>query len=260
MGLFDGAKATFTGNKAYKTHVEANKLAAAGKPREAAEKYKTALGLYEEAERLGIEAQNILRGYAILLMREGHFDRADALMRRMGQMKNLTKDDWFELRVDYSICLWKLGQLDKAIEAIGRAAQQKMNGMIYGTLGMYRVEKAKVDGDFQSALDFNLEALDYDDEDPSTLDNLGQLYEAMSRQGGEKAAEYRATAMDYYRKAHKAKPRQITTIYYLARMFHQDGDDEKARKLLSVRDTLYISAICPITREMMDELAREVGA
>lgn len=261
MGLFDAAKATFLGNKAYRAHVDGNKLAREGKPDQAAEKYRAALGQYEEAVRLGIDAQNILRGYAILLMREGEFDRADELMQRMSHMKNLSKDDWFELRVDYSICQWKTNRLDKAMETITRAAEYKMNGMIYGTLGMYWVEKAKATGEFEAALDFNNKALDYDDEDPSTLDNLGQLYEAMAEAeaAGEKAAEYRASAMDFYRRAHRAKPRQITTLYYLARMYHQDGSDDKARKLLSIRDTLYFSALCPITREMMEALAREIG-
>ena len=137
----------------------------------------------------------------------------------------------------------------------------RMNGMVYGTLGMFLVDQARVTGDFEEAMQFNREALDYDDEDGAVLDNMGQLYEQMSEAegNGEKAAEYRAQALKYYKKAHKCKPRQITTIYYLARMLHADGDDAGARKLLAVRDTLYISAICPVTAEMMETLAKEIG-
>ena len=128
-------------------------------------------------------------------------------------------------------------------------------------LGMYRVDKAKQTGDFAQALEFNQEALDYDDEDAATLDNMGQLYQAMAEAeaDGEKAAGYREKAIGFYEKAHEIKPRQITTIYCLARMLHEDGDDERARELLSCRDTLYISAICPITRQMLDALAKEIG-
>ena len=71
--------------------------------------------------------------------------------------------------------------------------------------------------------------------------------------------EYRAKAVEYFRRAYHEKPRQITTLYYLARLFHRDGQDDKARKLLSARDTLYFSAVCPVTREMMEALAKEVG-
>lgn len=259
MGLFDAVKATTTGNKAYRTHVDANKLAGEGKPAEAGAKYREALRLYAEADRLGNVAPNIMEGYALLLLREGQFDEAKALMERMAKNKALSKDDWFKLRLQYSICLWYGGELDRAMETIGRAAQYKMNGAIYSTLGMYWVDKARQTGDFDGALKFNLEALDYDDEDGATLDNLGQLYELMAGADAEKAGEYRAKALEFYEKAHAQKPRQITTLYFLARMYHQNGDDARARELLSVKDTLYFSHICPVTKDMMDQLAREVG-
>jgi len=261
MGVFDAARAAYCGNRAYHAHVDAGKLANEGKVAQAREKYRAALGFYEEAVRLGNDSPNVLLAYAILLTREGEFDRAGELMQRISRMKNLSEDDWFQLRVQYSIYQWATGQLDKAIETIGRAAAHKMNGNIYGTLGMYWVDKARQTGDFGPALDFNRQAMEYDDEDAATLDNMGQLYEAMADAGDspEGAGECRAKALDYYRRAHEARPRQITTIYNLARMYHTAGDDDRARKLLSVRDTLYFSAVCPVSREMMEALAAEVG-
>ena len=259
MGFFDSAKAAMMGNKAYHMHVDANKLAGEGKPKEAGEKYREALRLYDEADRLGGLAPNVNQAHALLLLREGRFDDAKALMQRMAKDKAMSKDDWFQLRIQYSICHWCAGELDEAMETMGRAAQYKMNGAVYSTMGMYWVDKARQTGAFDEALRFNLEALDYDDEDGATLDNLGQLYEAMAEADSERAGEYRAEALKYYEKAHAVKPRQITTLYYLARMYHRSGDDERARKLLSVRDTLYFSHLCPVTAEMMDELAREIG-
>ena len=261
MGLFDTAKAAYTGNRAYRTHVDANKLTGEGKTAQAKEKYQAALKLYDEAERMGNRAPNIMQAYTLLLLREGEFERSRELMEAMSRQKGLSEADWFQLRVQYSIYLWVTGQLDRAMETIGRAAAKGMNGSIYGTLGMYWVDKARQTGEFGPALDFNRQAMDYDDEDAAVLDNMGQLYELMSEAEADsrKAAEYRAKALDYYKKAHARKPRQITTIYYLARMLHQDGDDAGARKLLATRDTLYISAICPVTGEMMEALAKEVG-
>ena len=261
MGVFDIARAAVSGKKAYRAHVDANKLAGEGKPREAKQKYQAALKLYEEAVSLGNEAQNILQPYSLLLMREGEFDRARELMQRISRMKSLSKDDWFQLRITYSIYEWKVGEVDKAIETIGRAAAYKMNGNIHSTLGMFWVDKARLTGDFGKALEVNQRAMDYDDEDAATLDNMGQLYEAMADAEGdaEKAAAYRDQALDYYKRAHRQKPRQITTLYYLARMYHRRGEDERARKLLAVRETLYYSAICPVQPEQMEALAREIG-
>ena len=261
MGIFDGAKGAIIGKKAYKNHVDGNKLAGEGKPREAGEKYRTALQLYAESVRLGNADVNVLLSYSLLLMREGEMDRARDLMLDLSRQKTLTKDQWFQLRFNYSIYQWKMGEYDKAIETIGRAAEYRMNGNIYSTLGMFWVDKARQTGDFKAAMDFNLKALDYDDEDASTLDNMGQLYEAMAEREAseETASEYRVKALDYYRKAHKQKPRQITTLYSLAKLYHRAGDDDRARKLLSVKDTLYFSAICPVTREMMEDLAKQIG-
>lgn len=261
MGFFDAAKGAISGNKAYKLHVDAGKLVDEGKVAQAEEKYRQAQRLYEESVRLGNETPKILLAYAVLLMRLGEFERAREIMLKMSKLKGLTDADWYSLRLQFSIYQWRTGDVDKAIETIGRAASNGMNGMIYSTLGMYHVDKAKQTGDFAPALAFNREALDYDDEDASTLDNLGQLYEAMAdaEESTEQAEAYRKTALGYYEKAHEVRPRQITTIYYMARMLHQSGDDAGARKLLSDRDSLYVSAVCPITREMMDQLAGEIG-
>ena len=88
---------------------------------------------------------------------------------------------------------------------------------------------------------------------------MGQLYDLMSRNDPEKAEEYHKKAIDYFKKAREAKPRQITTIYWLAKLFHDDGDDVRARKVLIPAPTLYFSKLCPITQEMMDALVKEVG-
>ena len=261
MGLFDVAKAGYTGQKAYRTHVAGNQLADAGKPEEAKERYREALDLYAQTVRYGNDTQKILHAYAVLLMREGRMQEAHDLMVRSSKMKNMTPDDWYQLRFQFSIYQWRVGEVDKAIETIRRAAAHKMNGAIYSALGMFLVDRAEKTGDFAEAIEFNEKALDYDDEDPATLDNMGQLNEALSRAEAdpEKAAEYRAAALDFYKRAHKIKPRQITTMYNLARLLHEDGEDDKARKVLSIRNTLYYSGICPVTREMMDALAAEIG-
>lgn len=261
MGLLDTAKAAVVGNRAYRLQVDGNKLAGDGKPREAREKFTQALKLYEEADRLGNNAPNILQAYALLLMREGEFERSKAMMQRLAKQKNLSKDDWFELRVRYAILSWRMGDVDGAIETIGRAGAYKMNGLVYSTLGTFWVDKARQTGDCTEALAFNQKAMDYDDEDAATLDNMGLLYEMMADAEGDPAVAkaHRDQALDYFERAHKIKPRQITTLYSLAKMYHENGDDAKARKLLSIRDKLYFSHICPVSQEMFEALAKEVG-
>ena len=264
MGLFGGAFAQIDGKKAYNTHLAANRLAKEGKPREAAAKYEQAYALYERAIAAGGQKPGILLGFAVLLMRMGEFDRAMELMQSMRTMKDMTDDDWFDLRLNYAVCLWKKGRLDEAAATIGRAADYKKNAMIYTTMGMILVDQAKLSGDFSAAEAFNREAMDYDDEDAGTLDNMGAMEEAkadIARAAGdmEAARDHRAKALKYYEKAHENNPRQITTIHALARLCHEDGRDDRAREAMEDIDTLYYSAVCPVTREMMEKLRREIG-
>ena len=264
MGIFDGAKAAAIGNKAVRTHVAGNELADSGKPSEAKVKYLEAARLYAESVRLGVQAPRVLESYVILLMREGDFDRAWTIMQDMEGKIKLNDNQRFQLLLSRSICLWRTDRLDDAIATIKSAGKLQMKGSVYTTLGVYLVEQAERTGEFDEAMAFNEKALDYDDEDAGVLDNIARLYELMSedadrRDDAEATAEYRAKALEYYRKAHKLKPRQITTLYYLARLYHQDGDDARARKVLATKDTLYFTAICPVSRAMMDALAKEIG-
>ena len=264
MGLFSGAKAQIAGQKALRTHISANQMANEGKREAARAKYAEAYRLYEQAMKEGSLAPNVHQGFAVLLLRLGEFEKAHDLMQDMRTLKAMTEDDWFDLRLNYSIYLWRTGSLDDAIDTIRRAAKIKMNASIYTTLGMYLIDRARLTGDFSEVKALNDAAMDYDDEDAGILDNLGATYEAMMekvREAGDEAQAraYRASAEECYVKAHTAKPRQITTIYALAKLRHEDGDDAAARELLSNTDDLYYHAICPVSEAMMEALKREIG-
>lgn len=258
MGLFSEAKAQLNAQKANRAHVAGNEAASAGRLEEAREKYRQAYSHYEAAVKDDPQKAAIHQSFAILLMRLGEFDRAKAIMERIRLMKNLTPDDWFELRLNYSVCLWKEGRLDDAIATARRAGQIKRSVALYNTLGMYLVDKAKQTGDFAELEAFNRESMDYDDEDAGLLDNMGGMYEARSLFADDPGPD-REKAKEYYARAHKIKPRQITTTYTLARMYHEDGQDDLARKTLEGTEDLYYSAICSVSRDMMEDLKREVG-
>lgn len=260
MGLFSGAKAQIAGQKALRAHISANELAQQGKPSEAANKYSEVEKLYETALKDGCMKPSVHQGYAILLMRLGKFEKAQEVMQKIRLMKDLTENDWFDLRLNYSVCHWKQGRLDEAIATGRRAMEIKKCASIYNTLGMYLVEKAGETGDFAEIEAFNQEAMDYDDEDAGILDNMGGMYEAMMKRDAdpEARAEHRRLAEEYFARAHEAKPRQITTLYTLARMYHEDGADDRAREVLRDSKDLYYSAVCPVTGDMMEALRRSV--
>ncbi len=76
----------------------------------------------------------------------------------------------------------------------------------------------------EKAQAFNQEAVDYDDEDPICLDNMGQfLYRVRGDREG---------AKPWFEKAHKVKPEQIDTLFFLSRYDLEEGNREGAREKL----------------------------
>ncbi|NLF26642.1 MAG: tetratricopeptide repeat protein [Clostridiales bacterium] len=263
MNIFGNGKAARAGTQAYRCHLDGNKLLEAGKIQEARKKHDEALRLYAEAFQDGLDRVGMLMSYGILLMRDGQYEKARDVFLRVHYKAGLTKDERFELRINYSVCLWRLGKLTDAIATIKRAAEDGKTTTIYTTLGLFLVLEAEQTGVFSEAVAFNEEALEYDDEDAAILDNLGLLHMALCEQAlkasdSPAAAERRRLAYDYLGRAHKRRPRQVTTLYYLAKLLHEDGQDERAGEFIDAALAGNFSAICPVSREMAGALRKEI--
>lgn len=264
MGFLDKFKKEQAGSKAYRLHVAALQLRKQGKYAEAQTRLDEAFKLYGEAYEQGFRKPSALLAYGILTMQRGDAERARELMLECSKDKSMSQEDRLTLRINYSVCQWKLGNLDKAIETIRNASGNKPNGTIYTTLGMFLVDKARETGEFDEAMAYIQEAMEYDDEDAATLDNLAMLYLAMSDKAqaegdAEAAAGNREKAYEYFRKAHKEKAEQITSAYYLAMLEYEKGNNEKAAKLLDDIMKVPSTALCPVTREDLRQLRAKVG-
>lgn len=223
--------------------------------------------LYEEAIDKGLMSARPMLGYAILLIREGSYDKAMPLLIKAQKCPDLTPDQKSQLFVDYAACLMKKGELDKAIHLLEKQHNRAPIGLTYQTLGYMYVEKysgAKpvaeaapekaaealempkapeteasaeeaaeqpkvktqedIDREWQDGIDkmfaFIQESVDYDDEDPVCLDNLGQAYYRVT---GEKDK-----AKEWFEKAHAEKDSQIDTLWFLSRYDLEAGDKASA--------------------------------
>lgn len=201
--------------------------------------YRTALKLYEEAYEKGMDKPRLLRGYSVLLIRTSQFDKALEVLKRMEQMPMDAKEKT-DLHINYAIILWQKGHLDRAMEILEDEFRHTKNGTLYSIIGYLKIEQ----GDAEEAIRFNKEALEYDDEDPVFLDNLGQTY---YRLVGDKE-----TAKLYFDKAIARKPKAIDTNYFLALYDIENGDIESAKDRL---DTARVGMFSPLnyaTPEMID--------
>lgn len=214
-----------TGNKALTAHSKGD--------------YRTALKLYEEAYEKGMDKPRLLRGYSVLLIRTSQFDKALEVLKRMEKMPMDAKEKT-DLHINYAIILWQKGHLDRAMEILEDEFRHTKNGTLYSIIGYLKIEQ----GDAEEAIRFNKEAIEYDDEDPVFLDNLGQTY---YRLVGDKE-----TARIYFDKAIALKPKAIDTNYFLALYDIENGDIESAKDRL---DTARVGMFSPLnyaTPEMID--------
>ena len=203
-----------------------------------------AMELYDKAITEGLEDPTSILRYTVLLIRDGQFQKARDLLVQI-QNKPMSDENKNILLSNYATCVYKQGDLDKGIRVLEGRHRSRPCGLVYETLGYLLVES----GDYRKALNFNLEALDYDDEDPIVLDNLAQTYYRLGHEWDK--------ARTYFTKAHELKEGQIDTLWFLSRYDLKDGKRLDAAKKLEKALEGRFSPLNFVTKAMVEEeLAR----
>ena len=205
---------------------------------------------YAEALEKGMNKAGYLMAYSVLLMRTGEFERAMEIIRIAEKLPNLNTDDKRKLTVNYAICQWKLGDLDRAIGAMREVMKNYKNSTVYGSLGYMLSEKGDKTGDYSEAQRFNAEALDYDDEDAVVLDNVAQCYYRMGDM---------AKAKQHFEKALEIRPTQVDSMYYLAKIRESEGDIKGAQELIAEALTIHFSALSTVGSERLEKYGEELA-
>lgn len=208
--------------------------------------YEKAMKLYDEAYAKGMDAPRLLRGYCVLLIRSRMFDKALEVLKKMEKSPNLKPKEKADMHVNYAIILWQKGHLDRAMEILDDVFRHNKNGTIYSIIGYLKIEQGNAD----DALAFNLEALEYDENDPVFLDNLGQTYYRLL---GDKEK-----AKPYFEKALELKPTAIDTNYFLALYAIEAGELDKAREHLETARKGFFSPLNYATPDLIDETLAKI--
>jgi tetratricopeptide (TPR) repeat protein len=225
MGFATNLKA----NKAYREHVKGNlEAAAAG---------------YAEAYAEGMNNAKFLIAYALLLLRGGDYDKTVEVLRKAEKAPGITPDQKQQIIAHYAIAIWKQGRLERAVELLQGLFNRGKSGFIYGTLGFLLIEQ----GDADVALAFNLEAVEYDDEDPVCLDNLAQTYYRLLND--------KKAARGYFQRALKKKPGAIDSNYFLAQYDVEEGQLAEAIEKL---ETVVEGRFSPLNYITRDEAAKQL--
>lgn len=228
-----GLMTIFKAQKARKAHQEG--------------RFEEAMELYQQAMDEGNRDPQIFLPYSVLLIRNGHYAQAREMLVK-NQKLPMNPNQKNQLFVNYAACVYKMGELQKGIDLLERQHQKQPSGMIYETLGYLYIEA----GDVEKAMAYNMEAMEYDDEDAITLDNLGQIHYRML---GDKEK-----AKEYFDKAIEIKPGQIDTLYFLAQYDLEAGDKEAAKEKLEKAMEGRFSPLNHASKEMVQSLLDQLNA
>lgn len=199
---------------------------------------------YAKAYKHGLSNPSLKMAYGVLLLRTAEYQKAKDIFEEL--LKCKLKDNMvLAAKTNLAMSLWKLGHIIQAIEILKEINKSYKNSRLYGNLGYLLIEA----GNYDDAEKYNLEALDYDDEDPVILDNLGQLY--FRKKEYEKSEEY-------LKKAESIKPNQLDTHYYLACIGLINKKYDEALDEINKASECRIEGLSTLSREMVNDKLKEI--
>lgn len=182
--------------------------------------------------------------YGYLLLKTGHPDEAEQVLDSLLKKKP-GKEDELYIKSNLALVYWKKGRLDEAVSALEEVIAEFKTTTIYGSLGYLLMLK----GDLDRALEFNLEAYDYNNTNAIILDNLAQNYFLKGMY--DESAEIHEKLLDQ-------KPTFPEAFYNYALLFIELGQKDKALEMLGKAQNAKFSYLSDITPEMISAKLAEV--
>ena len=208
--------------------------------------FEGALSDLKTSISLNPNAVNIRGSYAFLLLKLGHTEEAavqiDEALKRVQ-----AEADKKSLRVTKALILWKQNKVDEAIEDLSELLKTFETTNVYATLGFLHIEK----GDYEKALEFNLQAKDYNGTNAIILDNLGTSYFLLG---------VNENAFETFQETMKHKPNFPEALYNYARVLDKMGDLEKALYMVRHSLTLRFWNTSTITKKEVEDFLVELEA
>jgi tetratricopeptide (TPR) repeat protein len=182
--------------------------------------------------------------YAYLLLKTGHTDEAGLVLDKLLEKKPKREEELYA-KSNLALVYWKKGDLDSAVSTLQEVIQEYRTSAIYGSLGYLLILK----GDLEKALEFNLEAYDYNSENTVILDNLGQTYYMKGIYD---------KALEIYKTLIAKNPGFPEAYYNYALLLLKLDQKEKAVEMLKKALDSKFSLLSDITKDMVAAKLNEV--
>ncbi|HHW31052.1 MAG TPA: tetratricopeptide repeat protein [Clostridiaceae bacterium] len=199
----------------------------------------------DKAYKSGRAKPTTITSYAYLLLKSGNIQEAEKIL--MEQMdKILSDDDKMNVKSNLALVLWKKGQLDEAINMLEEVFSKYKTTTIYGSLGYLLILK----GDLNKALEFNLEAYEYNSSNAVIQDNLGQTYFLLG--------DY-DKSQEIYEKLISTNPSFPEAYYNYGLLLKQKGETDKALEYMKKALNYKFSFLSTVSREEVEAVINKIS-
>lgn len=182
--------------------------------------------------------------YGYLMLKNAQVDESEKVFNEILKTK-LSEDDKMLVKSNIALVLWKKGKLDEAVELLETVYKDFKTTNLYGSLGYLLILK----GDLDRALQFNLEAYEYNNSNSIILDNLGETY--YHRCEYDKAEEI-------YEKLMENKPSFPEAYYHYALVLTKKENYQKALEMIRKALTFTTTFLSSVSREEIEKKAEEI--
>jgi len=176
--------------------------------------------------------------YAYLLLKNAELQKSEEVLQKEAK-KHPENQELPYLKSILALVLWKKGELDQAVEMLGEVIQTYRTTSVYGSLGFMLIQK----GDLEKALQFNLEALDFNPRDNIINDNLGQNYFLLGQYD---------KAREIYENLLAKAPSFPEPYYNYGLLMEKLGNREEALESMKKALSMKFSYLSTITREEIE--------
>ncbi|ACL77499.1 tetratricopeptide repeat protein [Ruminiclostridium cellulolyticum] len=207
-----------------------------------------AINLLEKAYKTESAKAVVVTTYGYLLLKEGHLDESLKIFKeQLNSTSKISDNDLYSLKANYALALWKNGELDRAIAIYEEIFPNYKSTNVYGSLGYLYILK----GNVEKALEFNLEAMEYNNTGAVILDNLGQTYYMMG--------EY-TKAEEIFKKLMALGPKFPEAYYDYALVLEKLGEKESCIENLKTALNYKPNFLSGVTVEQIQEKLNQVEA
>jgi tetratricopeptide (TPR) repeat protein len=209
-------------------------------------KLEKAINWYTRAYKTGRANSRTNVSYAYLLLKSGRIDESETILQKL-LSSSINNDDMMFAKSNLALAVWKKGDLDGAVSILEEIMPDYTNSTIYGSLGYFYILK----GDFDKALQFNLEAYEYNNTNTVILDNLGQTYHLTGQ--NEKALEIYKTLV--------AKNPAFPEAYFnYSLVLEKLGKPELALEMAEKALNYRLTFLSTISRDDIEEKIKEISS